>query len=107
MKFDAKNVQKDEKQKQHSYNKPGYNRTEEEQSSDLHAVLVHVCEAAAVQIQHADAAAHRQEVRAAVQSRQVDQDRPEAPLHLDTHKSTSVTLKEPDKSFVPCLPLRS
>lgn len=42
--------------------------------SDLQAVLVHVSEAATVQVEHPDAAAHCQEVTAAVQSCQVDQD---------------------------------
>lgn len=41
-----------------------------------------MCQAAAVEVQHADAAAHCQEVGAAVQRRQVDEDGPEATLHL-------------------------
>lgn len=43
-------------------------------SSHLQAVLVHVSEAATVQVEHPDAAAHCQEVTAAVQSCQVDQE---------------------------------
>lgn len=55
-------------------------------SSDLQAVLVHVCEAATVQVEHSNAAAHSQEVTAAVQSRQVDQDGPEPTLHLQVER---------------------
>lgn len=39
-------------------------------------------QAAAVEVQHPDAAAHCQEVGAAVKRRQVDEDGPEAALHL-------------------------
>lgn len=44
-------------------------------------------EAATVQVEHPDAAAHRQEVTAAVQSRKVDQNRPESTLHLQESKA--------------------
>lgn len=61
-------------------------------AAHLQVVLVHVLLAPAVQVQHPDAAAHRQEVAAAVQRRQVHQDRPEAALHLT---DTDISEKEP------------
>lgn len=51
-------------------------------SSDLQTVLVHMSEATTVQVEHPDAAAHSQEVTAAVQSRKVDHNGSESTLHL-------------------------
>ena len=58
------------------------------QTANLDVVLVHVTEPAGVQIEDSDAAAHSDEVPAAVQRSQVHQHRAETLLDLEPYRNT-------------------
>jgi len=59
--------------------------------ANLQVMLVHVTEPAGVEVEDANAAAHRDVVPAAVQRRQVHQHRPEALLDLEPQKHNTST----------------
>ena len=62
--------------------------TDTVQTAHLDVVLVHVTEPAGVQVEDSDAAAHGDEVPAAVQRGQVHQHRAEPLLDLEPHRNT-------------------
>lgn len=64
----------------------------QKENSDLQAVLVHMSKAATVKVEHSNAAAHCQEVIAAVQSRKVDLERPESTLNLPERKAWTFSI---------------